>query len=108
MVADGFDEALLAQCAARVSYAAISRARLPKMKPSSRGGLALSVGLSHDTSFNREFRVTFTTKELAAGNCDKNLEPPPPPGGRSARPPLFDLGDRALCYSTNISSFGAE
>jgi predicted dithiol-disulfide oxidoreductase (DUF899 family) len=70
MIADSFDGAIVHLAQRDVSFAAISRARLPKIETfKKRMGWRFPWVSSHDTSFNRDFRVSFTKEELAAGNC---------------------------------------
>jgi len=59
-----------AHCAARCIVRRDFPRALPKIEAfKKRMGWRFSWVSSHDTSFNRDFKVTFTKEELAAGNC---------------------------------------
>jgi len=108
MVADGFDGSIVHIAQRDVSFAAISRARRPaedRSLQAADGAGAFPWVSSHDTSFNRDFRVTFTKEELAAGNCYK-LWHRQSPRRRSARPQAFLLRMNRELSSHTYSSFG--
>jgi predicted dithiol-disulfide oxidoreductase (DUF899 family) len=70
MAADGFDGVNVHLMQRDVTFTAISRAPLAKIEAfKKRMGWRFPWASSHDTSFNRDFRVTFTQEELAAGKC---------------------------------------
>src|SRR6266852_1205280 len=69
MIADGFDSTNVHLAQRDVTLTAISRARLPQIEAfKKRMGWRFPWVSSHDTSFNRDFRVSFTREEMAAGN----------------------------------------
>jgi predicted dithiol-disulfide oxidoreductase (DUF899 family) len=70
MAADGFDATTLHLAQRDVSFVAVSRARLPQIESfKKRMGWHFSWVSSFGSDFNRDFRVSFTKEELAAGPC---------------------------------------
>jgi predicted dithiol-disulfide oxidoreductase (DUF899 family) len=70
-VADHFDGALPHLNARDVSFTAVSCAPLAEIERfKARMGWKFNWVSSHGTSFNRDFRVSFTTEEVEAGNAD--------------------------------------
>ena len=73
-VSDHFDGALAHLKARDVSFAAVSRAPLDEiLRFKARMGWKFNWVSSHDTPFNRDFGVSFTAEELAAGKADYNF-----------------------------------
>jgi len=105
MVADGFEGAIVHLVQRDVSFAAISRAPLPKIEAfKKRMGWRFSWVSSHDTSFNRDFRVSFTKEELAAGNC-YNFGTASHPGEEAPGLSFFAKDESGTVFHT-YSSFG--
>jgi len=105
MVADGFDGSIVHIAQRDVSFAAISRARLPKIEAfKQRMGWRFPWVSSHDTSFNRDFRVSFTKEELAAGNC-YNFGTASHPGEEAPGLSFFAKDESGTAFHT-YSSFG--
>ncbi len=105
MVADGFDAAAVHLAQRDVSFAAISRARLPQIEVfKQRMGWRFPWVSSHDASFNRDFRVTFTKEELAAGKC-YNFGTSGFPGQEAPGLSSFAMDASGTVYHT-YSSFG--
>ncbi|HEX8871489.1 MAG TPA: DUF899 domain-containing protein [Candidatus Acidoferrum sp.] len=70
MAADGFDSVAVHLAQRDVTLAAVSRATLPQIEAfKNRMGWRFPWVSSNGTSFNSDFRVSFTREELAAGNC---------------------------------------
>ena len=68
MAADGFDAANVHLAQRDVTFTAVSRAPLPKIEAfRKRMGWHFPWASAHDTTFNQDFRVSFTKEELAAG-----------------------------------------
>jgi predicted dithiol-disulfide oxidoreductase (DUF899 family) len=73
-VSDHFDGAIPHLAARGVSFAAVSCAPLPEIdRFKKRMGWGFRWVSSHGTSFNRDFRVSFTADEVAAGKADYNF-----------------------------------
>lgn len=69
MAADGFDAANIHLMQLDVTFTAISRAPLAKIEAfKKRMGWRFPWASSHNTTFNQDFRVSFTKEELPAGN----------------------------------------
>jgi len=72
MVSDGFDGVLPHLLQRDVTFTAISRAPLPKIESfKSRMGWRFPWASSSGNTFNQDFRVSFTTEELASGKIYK-------------------------------------
>ncbi|HKB57420.1 MAG TPA: thioredoxin family protein [Lacunisphaera sp.] len=70
---DHFNPAVPHLKARDVSFAAISHAPLAEILPfKARMGWTVNWVSAHDTDFNRDFHVSFTEKEMAAGLVDYN------------------------------------
>src|SRR5882724_5805070 len=105
MVADGFACSIVHIAQRDVSFAAISRAPLPKIEAfKKRMGWRFPWVSSHDTSFNRDFRVTFNKEELAAGNC-YNFGTASHPGEEAPGLSFFAKDESGTVFHT-YSSFG--
>jgi len=73
-VSDHFDGALPHVNARDVSFTAVSRAPLAEIERfKARMGWKFNWVSSHGTSFNRDFRVSFTAEEVEAGRADYNF-----------------------------------
>jgi predicted dithiol-disulfide oxidoreductase (DUF899 family) len=73
-VSDHFDGALPHLKARDVSFTAVSSAPLAEIERfKARMGWKFKWVSSHGTSFNRDFRVSFTPEEVAAGQADYNF-----------------------------------
>src|SRR5512142_1858133 len=73
-VSDHFDGALVHLNARDVSFTAVSRAPLDEItRVKARMGWKFNWVSSHGTSFNRDFRVSFTPEEVEAGQADYNF-----------------------------------
>jgi predicted dithiol-disulfide oxidoreductase (DUF899 family) len=73
-VSDHFDGALPHLNARDVSFTAVSSAPLAEIERfKSRMGWKFNWVSSHDTAFNRDFRVSFTPEEAASGEADYNF-----------------------------------
>jgi predicted dithiol-disulfide oxidoreductase (DUF899 family) len=73
-VADHFDGTLPHLAARDVSLVAISRAPLDEiLRFKSRMGWAFNWVSAHGSTFNRDFRVSFTPEEVEAGKADYNF-----------------------------------
>lgn len=73
-VADHFDGTLPHLAARDVSFVAVSRAPLDQiLRFKSRMGWDFNWVSSHDTTFNRDFRVSFTPEEVESGRADYNF-----------------------------------
>ena len=73
-VSDHFDGALPHLNARDVSFTAVSSAPLAEIERfKARMGWKFAWVSSHGTSFNRDFRVSFTEQEVAAGKADYNF-----------------------------------
>ncbi len=73
-VSDHFDGALAHLNARDVSFTAISSAPLEEIQRfKTRMGWKFNWASSHGTSFNRDFRVSFTPAEVEAGKADYNF-----------------------------------
>lgn len=73
-VSDHFDGALAHLAAREVAFTAVSRAPLAEIERfKARMGWRFPWVSSHGTSFNRDFGVTFTPAEVAAGRADYNF-----------------------------------
>jgi predicted dithiol-disulfide oxidoreductase (DUF899 family) len=70
MIADSIGDTPVHLAQRDVTFTAVSRARLPQIEVfKQRMGWRFPWVSSYDTSFNRDFRVSFTKEELAAGHC---------------------------------------
>jgi predicted dithiol-disulfide oxidoreductase (DUF899 family) len=75
MIADGFDAATVHIAQRDVSFAAISRAPLPKIEAfKKRMGWRFPWVSSYGTDFNYDYHVSFTKDELAAGKVYYNYQ----------------------------------
>lgn len=73
-VADHFDGTLPHLAARDVSFVAVSRAPLDQiLRFKSRMGWDFNWVSSHETTFNRDFRVSFTPEEVESGKADYNF-----------------------------------
>jgi predicted dithiol-disulfide oxidoreductase (DUF899 family) len=73
-VSDHFDGALAHVHARDVSFTAVSCATLPEIERfKERMGWKFNWVSSHGTTFNRDFRVSFTPEEVEAGKADYNF-----------------------------------
>jgi predicted dithiol-disulfide oxidoreductase (DUF899 family) len=73
-VSDHFDGAIPHLNARDVSFVSISRATLEEILPfKARMGWTFNWVSSHASSFNRDFRVSFTPEEVEAGKADYNF-----------------------------------
>jgi predicted dithiol-disulfide oxidoreductase (DUF899 family) len=76
MAADGFDAVAPHLAERDVTFTAISRAPMPKIAAfKNRMGWRFPWVSSYATSFNRDFNVSFTPEEVAAGNVTYNYGP---------------------------------
>jgi predicted dithiol-disulfide oxidoreductase (DUF899 family) len=76
LVSDHFGGALPHLAARDASFAAVSSAPLPEiLRFKERMGWTFTWVSSHGTSFNRDFRVSFTPEEVEAGQADYNFGP---------------------------------
>jgi predicted dithiol-disulfide oxidoreductase (DUF899 family) len=70
MAADGFDGVGVHLAQRDVTFTAVSRATLPQIEAfKKRMGWRFSWISSNENTFNRDFKVSFTKDELAAGHC---------------------------------------
>jgi predicted dithiol-disulfide oxidoreductase (DUF899 family) len=105
MIADSFDGAVVHIAQRDVSFAAISRAQLPKIEAfKARMDWRFPWVSSHDTSFNQDFRVSFTKEQLAAGNC-YNFGTSGHPGEEAPGLSFFAKDESGTVFHT-YSSFG--
>lgn len=76
MAADGFDAVVPHLAQRDVTLVAVSRAPMPKIAAfQKRMGWRFPWVSSHGNTFNRDFQVSFTPEELAAGNVTYNYAP---------------------------------
>jgi predicted dithiol-disulfide oxidoreductase (DUF899 family) len=105
MIADSIGDTPVHLAQRDVTFTAVSRARLPQIEVfKQRMGWRFPWVSSHDTSFNRDFRVSFTKDELAAGNC-YNFGTSGFPGEEAPGLSFFAKDASGTVYHT-YSSFG--
>jgi predicted dithiol-disulfide oxidoreductase (DUF899 family) len=105
MIADSIGATPVHLAQRDVTFTVVSRARLPQIEVfKQRMGWRFPWVSSYDTSFNRDFRVSFTKEELAAGKC-YNFGTSGFPGEEAPGLSFFAKDESGTVYHT-YSSFG--
>ncbi|MEP7365852.1 MAG: thioredoxin family protein [Acidobacteriota bacterium] len=104
MAADGFDAVIPHLNQRDITFTAVSRAPMPKLAAfQQRMGWRFPWVSSYANSFNRDFQVSFTAEELAAGNSIYNYVPSRFPSDEAPGVSIFfkdPLGNIFHTYST--------
>lgn len=109
-VSDHFDGALPHLNARDVSFAAVSCAPLSEIERfKARMGWKFNWVSSHGTSFNRDFRVSFSPEEVAAGRVDYNFGQNEVGGSEMPGLSVFARGaDGTVCRTYSTYSRGLD
>jgi predicted dithiol-disulfide oxidoreductase (DUF899 family) len=100
-VSDHFDGALPHLNARDVSFTAVSSASLAEIERfKARMGWEFNWVSSQGTSFNRDFRVSFTTEEVESGEADYNFGPKEIPANEMPGLSVFARGVDGTVYRT--------
>lgn len=100
-VSDHFDGALPHLAARDISFTAVSSAPLAEIRAfRERMGWRFPWVSSHGTTFNRDFGVSFTPEEVAAGRAEYNFGPSEIPMEELPGLSVFARGDDGAVYRT--------
>lgn len=103
---DHFNAAAVHLPARDVSFAAVSHAPIAEILPfKQRMGWNVNWVSAHGSSFNRDFHVSFTPEEMAAGNVYYNYGMRPFPQEEAPGVSVFARGDDGAVYHT-YSTYG--
>jgi predicted dithiol-disulfide oxidoreductase (DUF899 family) len=101
MAADGFDSTALHLAQRDVTFAAVSRAPINEIEAfRHRMGWGFTWVSSHDNSFNRDFHVSFTKDELAAGKVEYNFGRNEFPAEEAPGASVFYANERGEIFHT--------
>jgi predicted dithiol-disulfide oxidoreductase (DUF899 family) len=103
---DHFESTLVHLAARDVSFAAVSRAPVHEITPFRRRmGWSARWVSSHESTFNRDFRVSFTDAEIAGGAVDYNFGRRPFPKEEAPGISVFARDAKGAIYRT-YSTYG--